>query len=378
MSIFRVKDSPYFQFDIQWQCHRVRGSTKTKNRAEAKRYEDAELDALKLRLRSNQPALFELTLDEACGKYWQDEGQFKKSAVAIDTYLRDLSRLIGKDKHLSQIDDDTVTNFVRERRGEKTKHGFSGGTKETTKFVSPTTVNLAVKYLRHIMILAAGWKINNRPVAVGKVSWSKHILTEPDPIDQPLTAEQEVRLFNELIDYIKPIVGFSILCGVRLNNAITLDWAQIDMNARTMRFKVKSKRPGGKVLVVPISEAIFSILVQQGPMPTGRVFTRYGQPIKSIRTAFKAAARRAGIPHFRWHDLRHTFGSRIMGAGVDVTILQKLMGHSDIKTTMRYIHYSPAQKLAAMESISLNNPQNFPRVTGTGNDQVIDLKRGKR
>jgi len=377
VSVFRTKNSPYFQFDTQWQGHRLRGSTKTKNRAEAKRYEDAELDALKASLKSSLPSLVEMTLDEACGKYWEDEGKFKKSSIAIETYLLDLSRIIGKDKLLSKIDDDVLTNFVRERRGEKTKYGFKGGARQTEKFVSPTTVNLAVKYMRHVMILAKDWKVNGRPVAIGKVNWSKHLLTEPDPIDQPLKVDQEFRLFDELIDYAKPIVAFSILCGVRLKNALTLDWAQVDMNARTMRFKVKSKRPGGKVLVVPISETIFSILVQQGPMPTGRVFTRYGQPIKSIRTAFKAAARRAGIPHFRWHDLRHTFGSRIMGAGVDVTILQKLMGHADIKTTMRYIHYSPAQKLAAMESISLNNPQNSPRVASTDSDQVIDLKRVK-
>ena len=113
MSVFRTKNSPYYQFDTQWQGHRLRGSTKTKNRAEAKRYEDAELDALKASLKSNLPALAEMTLDEDCGKYWQDEGQFKKSAVAIDTYLRDLNRLIGKDKYLSKIDDDTITNFVR-------------------------------------------------------------------------------------------------------------------------------------------------------------------------------------------------------------------------------------------------------------------------
>jgi integrase len=71
------------------------------------------------------------------------------------------------------------------------------------------------------------------------------------------------------------------------------------------------------------------------------VFTYRNKPLKDIRTAFKNACDRAGIKNLRFHDLRHTFATRLVLAGVDLATVSKLLGHSTITMTMRYAHPTP-------------------------------------
>ncbi|MFC1839070.1 site-specific integrase [Thermodesulfobacteriota bacterium] len=74
--------------------------------------------------------------------------------------------------------------------------------------------------------------------------------------------------------------------------------------------------------------------------------------LKDVRTAYKSALDRAGIDDFRIHDLRHTFASHFVMKGGSLTTLQKILGHADIKMTMRYAHLS---KEFAREEIQLMN-----------------------
>ena len=75
-----------------------------------------------------------------------------------------------------------------------------------------------------------------------------------------------------------------------------------------------------------------------------------GMPYRSFRTAFERAVRLAGIADFTFHDLRHTFASRLVMAGVDLPTVKELLGHKDISMTMRYAHLSSDHKQAAVKS----------------------------
>src|SRR3990172_647614 len=79
--------------------------------------------------------------------------------------------------------------------------------------------------------------------------------------------------------------------------------------------------------------------------------TRIGNRLGTSKTGFLSALRRAGIKDFRFHDLRHTFGSHMVMQGVDLKTVQQVMGHKDIKMTMRYSHLSPEYVQEAMERL---------------------------
>ena len=86
----------------------------------------------------------------------------------------------------------------------------------------------------------------------------------------------------------------------------------------------------------------------------------HGEPYRSVRTGFEHAAQRAGITDFRFHDLRHTFASRLVMAGVDIRTVQELMGHKTIAMTLRYSHLSPDHKRKAMEALESKFPAKSP------------------
>lgn len=74
-----------------------------------------------------------------------------------------------------------------------------------------------------------------------------------------------------------------------------------------------------------------------------------GKRYKNIKHSFRHACRRAGIVDFRFHDLRHTFASHLVMAGVDLRTVQELLRHKTLTMTLRYSHLSPAHKVKAVD-----------------------------
>ena len=72
-----------------------------------------------------------------------------------------------------------------------------------------------------------------------------------------------------------------------------------------------------------------------------------------LKKGFKKAVQLAGIPHIRFHDMRHCFATRLIRAGVDIITVQKLLGHSKITMTERYAHSLADVKMAAVSKLDL-------------------------
>jgi site-specific recombinase XerD len=82
-----------------------------------------------------------------------------------------------------------------------------------------------------------------------------------------------------------------------------------------------------------------------------------GKPYQDVKRSFHTALRRSGIKDFHFHDLRHTFASHLVMAGVDLTTVKELLGHKTLTMTLRYAHLAPTHKVKAVDILdkAINN-----------------------
>src|SRR5206468_1167221 len=110
----------------------------------------------------------------------------------------------------------------------------------------------------------------------------------------------------------------------------------------------------------PMDADVYEMLFRQ-KKATGYVFTKDGIPIgcRGLLAHLKKAAKEVGLGNIGWHTLRHTFASHLAMQGAPLPVLQALLGHSSITTTMRYAHVAPSALRSAIEMLSPKTAVNF-------------------
>jgi integrase len=116
----------------------------------------------------------------------------------------------------------------------------------------------------------------------------------------------------------------------------------------------------GKLRHIPLNKTAQETLEELPEPHTGHVFRYRGRPIRAIKTAFLGAVRRAEILPCRFHDLRHTFATRLASAGVDLATVKELLGHASVSTTMKYTHPAPQHKRDAVARLDAPEPTHTP------------------
>jgi integrase len=141
-----------------------------------------------------------------------------------------------------------------------------------------------------------------------------------------MSVAEEDLLLPSAADHLRIIVIAALDSGLRRGELLAQRWEDIDF-ARRLLFVSKSKTPEGEFREVPLTARFFNLLSEMR-QDTGLIFAFKGKPIRSIKTAWRTALTRAGIRRSRFHDLRHTFNSRLIDAGVIREVRMSLMGHS--------------------------------------------------
>ncbi|HXG65147.1 MAG TPA: site-specific integrase [Blastocatellia bacterium] len=258
-----------------------------------------------------------------------------------ELHCRAIVEFFGK-KTFAQISPILIEKFKRERRESVTRYGRQR---------SAASVNRELEVLSKIFSLA----MDNGIVESNPARKVKK-LRQDNLRKRYLTVEEEQRLMGALTGRrirLKPVVVLAIQTGMRRGELLNLKWQNIDL-ARGLIYVTDTKT--GHDREVPINSIARETLLGLQRLYGGYeyVFTNpmTGLNITEVKKGFKAACREAGIADFRFHDLRHTTGTRLADAGTDAFAIAEVLGHRNLQTTKRYTHATELRKRRAVEALA--------------------------
>jgi integrase len=172
-------------------------------------------------------------------------------------------------------------------------------------------------------------KVQSNPVA--KVSNSK----EPPHRVRFLSADEEAAIRVAILKLdkdLEPVLDLALSTGIRRGEQYALRWEHVDLGNSVLTVTGKTGRR-----FVPINETARTALLRLHRTSNGSEYVCQGRYSRWFERAIKATS----VPNFKWHDLRHTFASRLVMQGASVYEVQVLLGHKTAAMTERYAHLSP-------------------------------------
>jgi excisionase family DNA binding protein len=177
--------------------------------------------------------------------------------------------------------------------------------------------------------------------------------SEADNIkERILNPEEEKRLMAVAPPRLRPILVIALNSGLRFSEIMNLEWKHIDFNGRRLRVeRTKSKKVRYVNMNNPLLEELLQLRVSANGSPYLFLNPKTGKPFTLVRKSFLTACKKAGIQGLRFHDLRHTFATRLIQKGVDIETVRALLGHYSIVLTQRYTHSNNEMKQRAVDAI---------------------------
>lgn len=148
-------------------------------------------------------------------------------------------------------------------------------------------------------------------------------------------------------DHLMPMTLLALNTGLRRGELTQLKWSDIDLDGKRLIVRAGYAK-SGKARHLPLNSEALAVLKLYRKQHTGKG-ELFG--VQSVKTAWGNLMTAAKIEAFRFHDTRHTFASKLVMAGVDLNTVRELLGHGDIKMTLRYAHLAPEHKAAAVEKL---------------------------
>ena len=270
---------------------------------------------------------------------WSREN--KRSYVNDEYHIETFKDYFGN-KSFREITPMLLEKFKRDRR-----HGETRYKRERR----PASVNRELQLLSKFFNLAIrdGLTDTNPCRNVMK-------LREDNQRNRYLLPAEEKRLLLQLDGpraHLKPIVLLAIHTGMRRGEILKLRWAEVDF-VRNLIYVTSTK--SGKDRTVPLNDVARTVLTDLKKEANGSasvfVCDKTGKAPLDIKTGFARAREDSKIEGFRFHDLRHTFATRLADSGVDPFTIAELLGHADLRMTKRYTHATDQRRRSAVASLS--------------------------
>jgi len=243
------------------------------------------------------------------------------------------------------------------------------GTRKATKHLSNKSINNALTVLRHVLKVA---KKRGLIATVPEIEAYR----VPEPDTDFLSFEEADRLVAAAHDMgeWRTMIVVGLRTGLRFGELIALRWEDVDLVAGKLTVKksivkgTEGEPKGRRSREVPLGDEVLKAIKEHRHLRGPRVFCDADGAVlrtPKSRWELERACKRAGLRLVGWHSLRHSFASHLVMRGVSIVIVQRLLGHVDIKTTMRYAHLSPDVTREAVRRLDdAGRGKNLPR-TGT-------------
>lgn len=237
-----------------------------------------------------------------------------------------------KDKTIAQITPWLIEKYKTERK----------------KLVKPSTINRELDTLRNMLNMAVVWKMVNSSPYKG----IKHFRVSNTNLR--IVSEEEFQKLSEAASPdLKPILLTAVATGMRRGEILNLKWDDVYFKEGYIIVRDSKNYESRIITLHPVLKNV--LLSLKANSQSEYVF----EGRKTIKRAWENVLRKSGIAHCRFHDLRHTFATRLVMNGVDLVTLQELMGHKDINMTKRYSHPTPEHKRQAVERLNLGTADTY-------------------
>lgn len=361
MRLTKRNNSPNWFLEVQIDGRHYVRSTKTTHKPTAKKIAEGLYRSLQVEVA--QGPSNDITLAHAIERYMA-----VRKGMASERSLRGASvgilRIISGKTLLGEITGKHLTDFVEQRRSEgcaaqTVKHGvmmicavIKQARREgyTVATVEPPAVPIKANRLRYL-----------------SYEEERRLLAELDPFRTgrgiPGPDQRPSHILKELHDN-HDLVIMLLDTGARYSEIAKLQWDQIDLQDKSIRLW-RSKV--GNESVIYMTTRVFDLLERRSAnknSPTHVFTNRNGGPRGHSCIAIRKAIRRAGLHNCTVHTLRHTHASRLIQNGLSIYEVRSVLGHTDIKTTMRYAHLENVDVTQRARNVieALNNSASQPQV----------------
>jgi len=337
MTIYKKNGKYYCRFQIDGERHHYlcRGA---KDEKEARKLESQFM--FKVQQQQNGVLNFKnerKTFDFLCKKYENYALLNKKSYASTDKGRLPVIRDFFKNKKyidmIKPIDIENFKSFLIERK------------------LSKTTIN---RYLEILSVLF------NIAIDNDWISKKPYKSSMKFPIKNYVVRSLKENEFNRLKeaspDYFFEIIMFALQTALRRSNIINLQGKNLNFESRLIEVP---ENKGNKHIKLYMTDWIYNTFRNKNFEQDEYVFknplTNQQWSTAAFERMWQYIRKEANIENFRFHDLRHTVGTQLAAQGVPIPVIKSIMAHTDISTTMRYVHTAPEQMQAAMNLLNSYN-----------------------